>query len=122
VRRDVVAVADERQGAAGERAETLAEREEIRERLARVFLVGERVDDVEPPRGRANASRRDWANVRTTAPYTQRSRLRATSAMVSRPPSATSAGGSMTSPPSSRTATWNVERVRSDGFSKSKAT
>ena len=43
--RDVVAVADVRELEAGETAETLLEREQIRERLARVVLVGEGVHD-----------------------------------------------------------------------------
>ena len=53
---------------------------------------------------------------------TQRSRLRATSATVSRRAERPSCGGTMTSPPSSRTAISNVARVRSDGFSNSSAT
>ena len=65
---------------------------------------------------------RAWSNVRTTAPSTHRSRLRPTSASDSRAPSATSADGSMKSPPSSRMAISNVERVRSDGFSNRMAT
>ena len=70
----------------------------------------------------ANSSSVRWAKVRITTACTQRSRLRATSATGSRPPSATSAGSVSTSPPSSRTATSKVTRVRSDGLSNSSAT
>ena len=70
----------------------------------------------------ANSSRTCCANVRMTTASTQRSRLRATSAADSRPPSATSEGIRIGSPPSSRTATSKVTRVRSDGLSKSSAT
>ena len=122
-RRDVVAVADERDRAAAHVAQRSMQRQAIGQRLARMLLVGERVDDVEARRGGGEFA--PGAPARRSGPrraWTQRSRFRATSSIVSRPPSATSGGGSMTSPPSSRTAIWNVERVRSDGFSKSSAT
>jgi hypothetical protein len=70
----------------------------------------------------ANSTRRSCAKVRITTPDTHRSRLRATSAIGSRSPIATSCGGAITSPPSSRTAISKVQRVRSDGFSNSSAT
>ena len=49
--RDVVAVADERKGAPAQAAPALRQRQTIRERLTRVFLVGERVHDAQPRRG-----------------------------------------------------------------------
>ncbi len=45
--RDVVAVADVRDGAAGQRAEPLLQREQVGHGLARVLLVGECVHDVQ---------------------------------------------------------------------------
>ena len=70
----------------------------------------------------ASATTLSWPKVRTSARYSQRSRLRATSATVSRAPSGPSWGGTMTSPPSSWTAISKVARVRSDGLSNSRAT
>ena len=70
----------------------------------------------------ASATTLSWPKVRTTAHDTQRSRLRATSATVSRAPSGPSCGGAITSPPSSWTAISKVARVRSDGLSNSSAT
>ena len=46
-RRDIVAVADERDCAAAAIAPSLAQRERVGERLARMLFVGERVDDVQ---------------------------------------------------------------------------
>ncbi len=67
-RGDVVAVADEGERAAGERAETLLQRQHVGQRLARMFLVGQRVDDVQvAARGRRTLTSRACANVRTTA-------------------------------------------------------
>ena len=48
---DVVAVADERQRRAFERAQAFPQRQHVGQRLARMFLVGERVDDVHRGRG-----------------------------------------------------------------------
>ena len=68
------------------------QRQEVGQRLARMLLIGQRVDHVQPRRGRRELLRaRRCENVRITTASTQRSRLRATSATGSRWPSATSA-------------------------------
>ena len=90
--------------------EPLPQRQHVGQRLARMLLVGERVDDVQtpaPPRRTARAAPARTCGRRRHR--TQRSRLRATSSTVSRPPNDDVGGGSMTSPPSSRTAIANVD-------------
>ena len=47
---DVVAVADEGQRAAAQRPQLLLQRQEVGDRLARVLVVGQRVDDVQAAR------------------------------------------------------------------------
>ena len=49
-RRDVVAVADERDRAAAQRSQLFPQRQEVGNRLARMLFVGQRVDDVQPRR------------------------------------------------------------------------
>ena len=51
-RRDVVAVADERDRTAAYRSPTLLKRQEVGDRLTRMLLVGQRVDDVQASGGR----------------------------------------------------------------------
>jgi hypothetical protein len=48
---DIVAVADERERLAGERPELLAQRQHVGQRLARMLLVGQRIDDVKARSG-----------------------------------------------------------------------
>ena len=101
----------------------LLQRQNVGERLTRVFLVGQRVDDGHPaPRPRRRCagcpvrtcgSRRRPPSVRGCA-----RRPRPTRALRARRPRL----GSTTSPPSSRTAIVNVSRVRREGFSNSSAT
>ena len=121
-RADVVAVADERDAPAVERAPPFDERLHVGQRLARMLLVAERVDDVQLRRDLGDLSSRSWPNVRITTASIQRSRLRATSLIGSRSACITSAGISTMSPPSSRTPIVKVTRVRSDGFSNSRPT
>ena len=114
-----------RTSASGPRSgpEPLAQRQHVGQRLARVLFVGQGVDHMHARGGggearqarpaRTSARRRRRPSVRGCAPRLRRSRGRR---------STTSGGGSMTSPPSSRTAMTNVIRVRSDGFSKRRAT
>ena len=98
--RHVVAVAHERERPPAPAPPVLLQRQDVGQRLAGVLFVGQRVDDVEPGRRAANSTRICCAKVRMTAALTQRSRLRATSTIGSRPPSATSPGRATTSPPS----------------------
>ena len=51
--RDVVAVADKGERAAGQCSPPFPKRDEIGERLARMLLIGQRVDHVEPAGGRS---------------------------------------------------------------------
>ena len=121
-RRDVVAVADERDCAAATIAPSLAQRERIGERLARMLFVGERVDDVQVAPGGGQRRRlllRERANDEGADPSLQVARdvlKRLARAFCRVRP------GDGVSPPSSRIAISKVERVRSDGFSNSRAT
>ena len=83
-RRHVVAVADERDRPAAQRAPALAQRQTVRQDLTRVLVVGQRVDDVKPARAGGEFPSRRCEKVRTTTASTQRSRLRAMSATGSR--------------------------------------
>ena len=87
-RRDVVAVADEGHASVRGRSPHCSRRRiAVGERLTRVLLVGQRVDDVQARRRIApRSAARSCAKVRTTSARTQRSRLRATSSSGSRPP------------------------------------
>ena len=84
--------------------------------------VRERIDDVHA-RGRLREPiepvLRKRAHDRGIHPPLQ---FRAMSSLTPGPDNTNAAGGSMTSPPNSRTAIVNVVRVRSDGFSRSRAT
>ena len=122
-RRDVVAVADERDRAAAAVAPSLAQRQHVGERLARMLLVGQRVDDVQVAARRRPASRPSPARTCESPGRGPIARgcarcPRAARACLRR----TAAGRCSVSPPSSRTAISNVDRVRSDGFSNSSAT
>ena len=89
---DVVAVADERQRAALDGVRMLVSVSMSARAWHGCCSSRQRIHHVQPRRrGRESASLA-CANVRMTAPVTQRSRLRATSATVSRPPSAASGG------------------------------
>ena len=120
---DVVAVADERHARGrGNRPSASRMRHHVGERLAGMLLVGQRVDDVEPWRRRRQQHRpllRERPDARARAPSVRGCgrRLRAVRGRL-----ANSADRFSTSPPSSWTAISNVDRVRSDGFSKSSAT
>ena len=120
-RRDVVAVADEGDAAAAQRAPALLQRQHVGQRLTRMLLVAQRVDDVQPRR--RGGDRRDLllrVGPHHQARATHRSRLRATSSSGSRVPSANSDGHVQRLGRRARlTAISKVERVRSDGFSNS---
>ena len=121
-RRDVVAVADEGDRAAAAVTPPLAQRERIGERLTRMLLVGQRIDDVEVAAGGGDDGGLlllEGANDQRANPSLEVSRdvlERFAHALGER------AGRCSVSPPSSRMAISNVDRVRSDGFSNSSAT
>ncbi len=106
-----------------ESPQLLAQRQHVGQRLARMLLVGERVDDVQARRRGGELAQprlRERAHDRAAHPALEVARDvvdRLAAAERDVAPAARS-----TSPPSSRTAIVKVERVRSDGFSKSSAT
>ncbi len=120
-RDDVVAVADEGNRTPWQVPQLFRERQAVGQRLAGVFFIGERVDDTEARGG----SRERFEPCLRVSPH---------DGAVYPPLEIASDVGDRfalaeyflarrldQSPPSSRTAIWNVERVRNDGFSNSSA-